>query len=125
MTDKDEDLEKTANALGAQLRQAELDVPSMVAQRLQAARRQAVAQAQSAVASEPGWSRFTGWSAAASALLVLAVGVAVFVPKPVDTMPRMNEAEIAAAQESELLQELEFVAWMVAMEEANELPNSG
>jgi hypothetical protein len=37
----------------------------------------------------------------------------------------MDDVEMAAAQEVELLEELEFVAWMLAMEESNATPSQG
>jgi hypothetical protein len=43
---------------------------------------------------------------------------------PALTLPQGDEVELAAAQEIELLEELEFVAWMVAFEN-EDLPTSG
>ena len=122
MTDQDQELEQQAQRAGARLRDSEHDVPPEVAQRLAQMRRQAVAAADGASSSAWDlWPRFVGVGAVLSAALL----VAVLVRTPTDVLPRLDEAELAAAQEAELLEELEFVAWMVAMEEADELPNSG
>ena len=39
--------------------------------------------------------------------------------------PPLDQPEVGIAQEAELLEELEFVAWMMAMEESGEAPVSG
>lgn len=126
MTDSDLDDDKFAADIGAQLRRDELDVPLQIAQRLQDARRLAVAAADSADTAKVKtvqalWPRFVGVGAAAAAALVVAIALQA----PVETLPRMDDAELAAAQEAELLEDLEFVAWMVALEESDDLPNSG
>ena len=126
MTDIDQDLDKLAEQLGETLRQQELDVPAEVAERLQAARRQAVTHAEkNAQRKARLWPRVAGAGAAVSAGLVFAVAVLLFLQSPVDSLPRMDDVELAAAQDAELLDELEFLAWMVALEEPDDIPKSG
>lgn len=126
MTETDSELAKAAAAAGAQLRQDELEVSPEVAQSLQAARRLAVDEAERSLASAtPWWPKIAGAGAAVSAAFVVVVSLTVYLQAPLDSLPRMDESEMAAAQEADLLEELEFVAWMVAIEEADELPNSG
>ena len=97
--------------------EAERGVPVDIADRLAAARRAAVAEADSA--SRINWFPLGG--ALAAALLI----VALFVPRADDRLPLLNEQELAAAQDVELLEELEFVAWLVAMEEDADEPETG
>ena len=126
MTETDPKSEQLAAKAGVQLRQYELDVSPEVAQRLQAARRLAVDEAEDSLHNQISWwPKIASAGAALSVAVVMAVGVMVYLQAPLGTLPRMDEAEMAAAQEVELLEELEFVAWMVAMEEADDLPNSG
>ena len=126
MTETDPYLDNLAASAGARLRESEVDVPTEVSQRLQASRRLAVAQAESATAEgRIVWPRFVGFAATAFATFLLVVAVTLTMPAPYDTLPRLDDGELAAATEAELLQELEFVAWMVAMEDTDELPTSG
>lgn len=126
MTETNPELTKAAAAAGAQLRQDELEVSPEVAQRLQAARRLAVDEAESSLRNRtPWWPKIATAGVAVSAAFVVVVSLTVYLQAPLDTLPRMDESEMAAAQEADLLAELEFVAWMVAIEEADELPNSG
>lgn len=119
MNEQDDD--KFVEDLSRRLRTDEVDVSPEVAARLQAARRQAVEIADQPTPAVSPWPRVAGVSGALAAALL----VAVVVRTPTDTLPRMPAEELAAAQEAELLEELEFVAWMVAMDEADDLPNQG
>ncbi len=104
------------------LRQTELGVPLSVQQRLAAARRAAVAEAER---PQPvPWGRLAGSGALASAALVLVL--ALMLPGTgTQSLPALEEAEMAAAQNAELLEELEFVAWMLAEESADDSPGKG
>ena len=117
----DDDNKKFAENLGRRLRASEVDVSPDVAARLQAARRAAVEQADQGSAPASPWSRVAGVGGVLAAALVLAV----LIRTPADTLPRMEAEELAAAQEAELLEDLEFVAWLVAMDEMNDLPKQG
>lgn len=102
------------------LRQTELGVPLSVQQRLAAARRAAVAEAER---PQPvPWGRLAGSGALASAALVLAL---MLPGTGTQSLPALEEAEMAAAQNAELLEELEFVAWMLAEESADDSPGKG
>ncbi len=126
MTETDPYLDNLAASAGARLRETELDVPAEVSQRLQASRRLAVARAESTTGEgRIVWPQFFGFAATAFAAFVLVVGVTLTMSTPDGAFPRLNDGEIAAAQEADFLQELEFVAWMVAMEDTDELPKSG
>ena len=91
------------------------DVPMEVAERLTAMRRAAVAEL-----DERTQRRFRfGWApagalAAALATVVLAAGLFLFAGNAsVPAMPALtDEPEFAAAQDLELLDELEFLAWL-------------
>lgn len=91
------------------MREAEENVSPDVSHRLAAARRSAVAQAD---AQKP-WM-WAGVGGALTAGLLVALLVA---PQADESLPLFAESEMAAAQDVELLEELEFVAWLVAMEE--------
>ncbi len=121
MADLDPADQQWADHAAERLRQHEHDVPNDVNQRLQAARRAAVAAADEKPGVTDWWPRAAGAGTAAVALMVAAL----VLYSPVDTLPRIDAAELAAAQEAELLEELEFVAWMIAMEEADALPAQG
>lgn len=120
------DDEKFAARSGDELRRAERQLSSEVLLRLQAARREAVAQSASMMNASQAqgfdWLRWTGAGAVATTLIFVWV---VAVNSPIESLPQMDAMELAAAQESELLEELEFVAWMVAMEDQDEPSNSG
>ena len=116
-----------AEGLGAELRRDGDVVSSEVHQRLSEARRAAVAAALDQPRLPSGWSlwRWTGAGGVAASLALVTV-LAVRGPEPPsDALPRMEGLELALVQDSELLEELEFVAWMVAMEEADEPLTSG
>ena len=119
MNEQDDD--KFVEDLSRRLRRDEVDVAPDIAARLQAARRQAVEIADQQVPAASPWPRLAG----VGGVLAAALLVAVVVRTPTDTLPRMAAEELAAAQEAELLEELEFVAWMVALDEADDLPNQG
>lgn len=122
MSDHDHELDQAAQRAGEQFRRKEVDVTPEVAQSLAAARRQALAVADKSVRSKPKfWPRLIGASTAAAA----AVLVTVALQNPTPSLPQMGDQELAAAQDAELLEELEFVAWMIASESTNELPNAG
>ena len=94
----------------ARLEASELDIDPERLERLQAARRAAVA----AVPAGPERGLLGRWwvptGAMAAAALVLGV---LLVPGPERLPPVLDAAEMSAAQEMELLDELEFVAWML------------
>jgi hypothetical protein len=117
MNDENLDVDK----LQADFRRTENELGPEVVERLRAARREAVA-----AADESPATRGMGWQpwAAIGAMASVAFAAAVLLQSPPSTLPMADETELAAAQEMELLEELEFVAWMVALED-EDLPTSG
>ncbi len=90
---------------------AKLDdsVPADIAARLRAARQEAVFVAERKTRKR-GWGVSLapiGATAAACAVLVVALNRA-----PENTLPLLDDAEMAAAAELELLEELEMLAWL-------------
>ncbi|MCZ6711923.1 MAG: DUF3619 family protein [Gammaproteobacteria bacterium] len=87
------------------------DIDPEIVERLASMRRSAVAQI-----DQRQTSRLRGWVpvyAAAFATVVVAFGVFLFRGDGlVEMMPAADEPEIAAAQNVELLTELEFLAWL-------------
>ena len=111
-----------ADKLGAALREAELDVDPHTLESLAAARRQAVKAAES---RKPSWSVPKNWALTGSAAAAV-LAMAVFLGSGAGTgFPPLDQPEFAAAQDAELLEELEFVAWMLAMEDSDESSASG
>jgi hypothetical protein len=110
--------------LQADLRRRENELAPEVAERLLAARREAVRVADSNDARP--WVNWLGWQAwaATGALASGVLVVAIMLQTPSLALPAGDEVELAAAQEIELLEELEFVAWMVALEDEDS-PTSG
>ena len=117
------DFEALEARLRERMRQEADSVPDDVAIRLAAARRRAVAEFEE-LPPAARWLRF--WFASgrglgalgATAAVALAVGLLLRGDDQVGTLPSglvlADEAEIAAAQEVELLSELEFLAWLEA-----------
>jgi hypothetical protein len=105
MTDSDERLEQLARETG---------LPPEVRERLAALRRQAVQEADAATAGRrwPGWA--TVPVAGAAVALVLAVAVVVRQDAEVIELPLISEPDVAVIQEMDLLEELEFLAWLEA-----------
>ena len=119
-----EDQEYAAR-LASLLREAEGDLPDDVADRLYQARAQAVDAARQPVKATRRWlvpSMGVGMTAAAAVLVVVLMLPATTRIEP---LPAGEDMELAAAQDLELLEDLEFVAWMVAMEDSEALSNSG
>ena len=91
---------------------AEHDVSPEVNGRLAAMRRAAVQELE----TRSGQPRRTGWfwvSAGTVAVVVLTLGLFLYpgnAPGPL--FDGLDEAQLAAAQDMELLEELEFLAWM-------------
>ena len=119
MTEQNERDEAVAERLAGMLRDGERDLPPEVVQRLAAARRTAVAAADRP--SMGVWPRYVGAGALASVGLV----VALMLQPDVTPLPPLDDAELAVAQDAELMEDLEFAAWMMAMEETDESSNSG
>lgn len=123
MTDQEHASRDWAHTAGERLRNAELQIPADVQLKLQDARRAAVMSAETAT-PQP-WQP---WYATAASGTVVAVAALVIVlmsgPQMIE-IPNLNEQELAAAQEVELLEELEFVAWMLTMEDIDESPSQG
>lgn len=94
------------------------DLPDSAVQRLQLIRRQAVAAAE----RRPGLlvSGRVPALIASAALVALAVFMNFNTDSPIPALPVASEAEFALAQELDLLQQLEFLAWL-----EEEQPNAG
>ena len=95
-------------------------LPGHIQSRLTTARHAAIAQG----LSQPLSRRLQWPGFAATALLAAYISYTLLSPTTVDQLPMLDETEMAAAQETELLEELEFIAWMEAMEMADELETS-
>ncbi len=119
MTEQNETDDAYAERLARTLRDGEQDLPPDVIERLTAARRAAVDAADEPV--KLVWPRYAG----AGALATAAVVVVLMTQPEVTPLPPLDAVELAAAQDAELLEDLEFAAWMIAMEEADEPSNSG
>ena len=112
--------------LGAVLSEAEHSIDAETAQTLAAARREAVATADERYGSD-SWRTPMVWGlggSAAAAVLAFAVFTPSLIGPGADDLPPLDQPEFIASQEAELLEELEFVAWMMAMEESGEAPVS-
>ncbi len=94
------------------LRAAELDLGPEVNERLVAMRRAAVQEFETRSGGQLQAPWFWG-SAAATLVTVLALGLFLYPGNSeVWMFDDFNEAQLAAAQDMELLEELEFLAWM-------------
>ncbi|MEM7000752.1 MAG: DUF3619 family protein [Pseudomonadota bacterium] len=104
-----------AHTLGSELRDAEENLPGDISSRLNQARHAALSAAETK--SAHGW-RFGGWQklAGASAFAAVAVLSLVLMQTDPDTLPRMSDEELFAAQDAELLEDLEFLAWVAELE---------
>ena len=100
------------------LRADEQSIEQDAVARLAAARRAAVA----AVRTPWYRQRWVLPSGVGAGFATAALVVALILSSPVDTLPVMAEDEMLAAQEVELLEELEFAAWLVMLEENDEFP---
>ncbi len=88
------------------------DVLPEVAERLVAMRRAAVQELEERSSSQ--WQTPWFWApAGATAIVVLTLGLFLYTGNtPVPMFDDLDEAQLAAAQDMELLEELEFLAWM-------------
>lgn len=99
-----EDDERLASAVTERLR---TDVDPDVAARLRAARQEAV------YITDRKTRRPVRWLAPAGGVVAAAVVATVMLREPaLAPMPALDEAEMAAAAEIELLEELEMLAWL-------------
>ncbi len=123
MSELDPELEALAKRAGQRLRESEREVTPDISQRLAEARRNAVAVAdvQSGKRSFTAVNRWLGLGAVAAGVLA----VAVMLRAPIESMPDADDLDLVVAQEVELLEDLEFVAWMVAMEDSERMDHSG
>lgn len=111
--------EWTSRAQSA-LRKSEQELSETVRRQLSNARQRAIAMQENDVVGDSrlpawgeSWKLFTGGSVLAGVALVLVLAL----PRSGGGgMPLLDEFEMAAAQEVELLEDLEFVAWMLAEE---------
>lgn len=111
--DLPEEMERRLQALA---REGSGVVPADVAERLAAMRRQAVAELDTPVS---GWSSLVGWPAWApvavtATVLVMMIGAWVYLNPTADPMilPLVADSEVAIVEDLELLEELEFLAWL-------------
>ena len=114
-TDRDPVPETVEQRLQALARDAAQTVPAEAAERLASMRRQAVAELDERAFD---WSRWPGWRGRAVAVVAAAVVVMVtawiYLRPATDAMvlPLVTEPEVAIVQDLELLEELEFLAWL-------------
>ena len=119
------DEEKLAQQLGARLRELEEEISPEESARLATVRVRALHQL-----NEPrriSDFRHLLWSpkllgAGAFAVGALAISLYVFRDAGIEAMPDFAAPEFLAAQETELLQDLEFAAWIADLEDMNEPP---
>lgn len=107
--------EKFAQRVAAHLRAREDELSGETRARLSAARAQALAQL-----DRP--RRVVGYQwagAGAFAVLALAVGL-VLNTQQLEQMPDLETGDFLAAQELELLEDLEFAAWVAELDELDE-----
>ena len=118
MNDRQQSDTQWAEQAALQLRAAERDIDPDTAAKLQAARARAI-DAAPAAPSNRGW--IPGILGAGAAAAAFVITVLVYSPGETtpDILPLLDETEMAAAQDAELLENLEFVAWM--MENDDEL----
>ena len=96
------------------LRRSELELEPERVQQLQQARREAVAAAERSL-SDQSVRRLWWWlPTGAVAAVALVVGL-MLNPGP-EPVPVLDPLEMSAAQDMDLLTELEFVAWMLEQE---------
>ena len=109
----DEEFSEFERKARQRLEASEHDIDPDRLQRLQAARRAAVA----AVPAAPERGLAGRWwvPTGAMAAVALVLGL-LLLPEPEGLPPVLDAAEMSAAQEMELLDELEFVAWMLEQE---------
>ncbi len=110
-----------AESAGDMLRSRENAIDADVAARLSDARRQAVSVADTGTPAPVWWRHAAGIGAAAA----IAFATVIVYRAPTDVIPRLDEPEMAAAQDLELLEDLEFAAWLVLREQDDALPASG
>lgn len=117
MTERDEtqvpqDVEARLQALA---REGSRAVPTEVAERLGNVRREAVALLDEAPSR---WSAALGWPGLATGMVTTAlvgtIGLWVYLGPGADPLavPLVTEPEVAIVQDMELLEELEFLAWL-------------
>ena len=102
------------------LRDTEEQVPDPVRQRLANARQTAVNAADTRASIR--WAPMISAGALAGAALLV---VLVLPRSTTQSLPLLEASEMAAAQELELLEELEFVAWMLDEENQNAFQSQG
>ena len=87
------------------------DVPPEVAERLVAMRRAAVQELEERSSSQ--WTPWFWAPAGAAAIVVLTLGLFLYTGNtPVPMFDDLDDAQLAAAQDMDLLEELEFLAWL-------------
>ena len=113
MTDADQEKQLLAG-----LRAERERLPEAVQERLAASRREAVAMLAESEAESRGWSlgalfapRGLAVTAAVSAAAI-AVWVSFSVSDAPEPLPLLSAPEVALVQDLELLEELEFLAWL-------------
>ena len=114
------DDERLAAEVVRALEATEHSIPPAAVERLAQARRAAVAAADRP-RSTWLWPRYVAAGAVASVALAVAL-----LLRPADVaLPPLDEVELVVAQDAELMEELEFAAWMLAMEDADDAAHSG
>ncbi len=114
------DDEKWVEQTAEQMRAQASGLPAHIQSRLTTARHTAISQG----LHRPFSERLKWPALAATTIFAAFMSYTLLGPTTVDQLPLLDETEMAAAQETELLQELEFVAWMEALEMGDELETS-
>ena len=120
MNHDDKEADEYANRLADRLRASEHDIDAETLARLGQARREAVAMSEQRSRSrhKQYWLG-AGGAAVAASLLVVMLNTG-----QVDPLPDADPEEFAAAQDIEMLEELEFIAWVASLEEIDD-PSQG
>ncbi len=107
-------------AIQDQLRQRETDLPTSVSKRLAEARRAAVAEAEIREHKKPGLLR-PAWMLPAGGFAVAALTLALYLPSGNGALPVLEESEMLAATEMEMLDDIELLAWIIEQDNNAEL----
>jgi len=99
-------------AVKDQLHQRETDLPNEVSARLRAARQAAVAEVDASAQKRVGWLQ-PGWMLPASGVAVAILALVLFLPSANGKLPVLEESEMLAATEMEMLNDIELLAWII------------
>jgi len=103
-----------------QLHQRETELPASVSKRLAEARRAAVAEAEVREHKKSGLLR-PAWMISAGGFAMAALTLALYIPAGTGSLPVLEESEMLAATEMEMLNDIELLAWIIEQDTNAEL----